>query len=841
MACDLILPVLQTAKCSPRCADARIPQGPTIAVRAAARCSWWQCRLGSWPTTQPGWSRRSGPFASLTLILLLILSAIAAAQEEPIEGEEPEEKLKVELELLEREPFDELTLDAANDNTVLEIVPLKEVPANPKPTDRLRIHLLSDPDQAYEVLWRHIAKLRTYDEIVYDDAQRLMREKKYNEAFRNFDYLLDRENVSRELQHAALEYLLENAQYLVEQQQYQHALAILEEVTRREPTYRAAEVATRIAQVADTLIAAEVERDDYRKARGIIERLQQEYGGGRIESLGRWRQKLIDDARSLQQQARAEMEQGNYRVAERLSRQMVRIWPELSGANELRAEIARRYPMVIVGVAEMAGQQDVISVNSWPDRRTGRLTERTLVQFIGAGPEGGLYLCPLGEYYQSDDRRRLTLQLSEVGNAEGGVQADGYDVSKRVLAMADPQSPKYDPAWASLIRATRVEEVFQVQIDLRRPHVLPEAMLQLRLDVNATDPDAVRPSEGPYMLAEAPDDDVHFVTNPRYPFPAKNHPSEIVERYFATSEDAISALRRGDIDVIDYLFPDDAVRLQGDETLSVVPYALPTIHVLIPNYNNPFLANQTFRRAVLYGINRQAILESEVLGNNRISGCEVISGPFPIGTRDNDPLAYAYDSRIAPRAYYPRLASILKTLAHRSLREMAKKRDEEIPSEIRLVIGYPGNQIARVACQAITQYLQVIGVECELRELPPGTSDDPTGEVDLLYQQVAMWEPVIDARRLLAPKAGTAVMNEYVGMALRRLDTAKNWREVRQRLHDVHRTVHEQVAVIPLWQTVNYMVYSRRLSGIGPAPLTLYQDVEQWQVTPPDEARPVDQ
>ena len=166
------------------------------------------------------------------------------------------------------------------------------------------------------------------------------------------------------------------------------------------------------------------------------------------------------------------------------------------------------------------------------------------------------------------------------------------------------------------------------------------------------------------------------------------------------------------------------------------------------------------------------------------------------------------------------------------MKEIAKKRDEEIPNETKLVIGFPGNQIARVACQAISQYLQVIGIECELRELPPGMSDDPTGEVDLLYVQVAMWEPVIDARRLLAPPGVAAVGNEYVGMALRRLDAAKNWREARERLHELHRIVHEQVAVIPLWQTVNYLVYSRRLSGVGPSPLTLYQDVEQWQVTP---------
>ncbi len=803
-------------------------------------CGWLfrTCRpAAGWQRPRPTRAAKCGWLSLVAALAIITLAGPGWAQEADDElGDEAEAAaLQVAVELLERPPFDQVTLDAQNGSAVLDILPLESVPTNPKPTDRLRIHLVSDPEQAYDVLWQHIVKVRTYHQLVFEDAQRLVREKKYDEAFRNFDFLLRHTAVTPGLNQSVQDYLLENAAVLAEQQNYQHALAILEEIARRDPSYRAAEVATRLAQVVDKLLLAEVEREDYRKARGMIERLEKQYGSQRIESLGRWRQRLVDEATQLKQQSQLQIEQGAFREAERLIRRMIRIWPDLPGAEELRLEIARRYPMVIVGVAEKAGQQDVTSIESWPARRTGGLTQQTLLQFIGAGPQGGQYLCPLGDYYQSDDRRRLTVHLWQ--NAETGTatqQVTGYDVSARVLAMADPASPLYDPSWASLTQAVGVEDVFKVHIDLRRPHVLPEAMLQIQLDKKSDDPSLLSPGDGPYLLADSPDEDLHFVANQHYPFPGNENPAEIVERYFPTSEDAISALRRGDIDMIDYLFPDDAARLKNDEALNVESYALPTIHVLVPNYSNPFTANQTFRRALIYGIDRQTILNAEVLGNNKIAGCQLISGPFPPGTRDNDPLAYAYDSRITPQSYYPRLAAILRALAHRELREIAKKRNEEIPDEIRLVIGYPGNQIARVACQAIAQYLQVVGIVCELRELPAGMSTDPTGEVDLLYVQVAMWEPVIDARRLLAPQGVAALENEYVGMALRRLDAAKNWREARERLHELHRIVHEQVAVIPLWQTVNYLVHSRQIRGVGPLPLTLYQNVEQWQVTGKD-------
>lgn len=779
--------------------------------------------------------------AGLLLVGVMFSAAAASAQEkspsangDPANGSPQGVGSSQDAEdLLERDPFCRLTLDAANDNRVFDIMPPERIPEDPKPGDRPRVRLLEKPGQLYEVQWRHIARLRTYDELVLEEARRLTQAGQFQEAFRYFSYLRKNAADLPGLERAVLEYLLKNADQFIEREAYHHGLAVLEEVVRRDANYQAAEVAARISTVADQLISAEVERGDYAGARGLITRLEDQYSGARVELLGRWREKLISRATDLRRRVERKMAREQYRAAERLSREMVRIWPDLSGAAELRAEIARRYPMVIVGVSEPVRQQESNSISSWARRRIGSLTQRTLVQFIGAGPEGGQYLCPRGEYYQSDDRRQLTLRLARTEEAESVARVDGYDVSRRVLAMADPASSFYQPSWASLIRGTRVEDVFNVHILLRHPHVLPEAMLQIQLDQNGSEQsDTLGPGEGPYRRADSPpgDEDVHFVANARYPFPGAEHPAEIVERRFESSEDAVAALRRGDIDVIDYLFPDDVQRLRGDESLQVRDYSLPTIHVLVPNHENPFTADPVFRRALLYGINRKRILEGELLGNQAVAGCQVLSGPFPVGTRKHDPLAYAYNDEIQPRAYYPRLALVLKTLAHRSLRKRAEKRGEKVPGTVELVIGHPGNEVARVVCQAISQYLRVLGIECELRELSAGRVSAEKNGVDLLYVQAAMWEPIIDARRLLAPAGMAAVDNEYVGMALRRLEEAGNWREVRSRLRQLHRITHEQVPVIPLWQTVDYLAHTDRLAGIGSSPLTLYQDVEQWQV-----------
>ena len=62
--------------------------------------------------------------------------------------EDAEDKAAVAVELMDREPFCQLTLDAENNSAVIEILPLESVPVDPKPTDRLRVRLVSNPDDA---------------------------------------------------------------------------------------------------------------------------------------------------------------------------------------------------------------------------------------------------------------------------------------------------------------------------------------------------------------------------------------------------------------------------------------------------------------------------------------------------------------------------------------------------------------------------------------------------------------------------------------------------------------------------------------------------------------------
>jgi hypothetical protein len=219
-----------------------------------------------------------------------------------------------------------------------------------------------------------------------------------------------------------------------------------------------------------------------------------------------------------------------------------------------------------------------------------------------------------------------------------------------------------------------------------------------------------------------------------------------------------------------------------------------------------------------------------LLGRGEVAGCRVVSGPFPAGLSDDDPLGYAYDTNIRPYPYQPRLAFLHKTMAIEQFKLEARENDEEPPELTPIRLGYPSGDLARIACTAISQQLTMLGIPMELVELPTGTTRPEDDSCDLLYSVVALWEPVTDARRVLGPRGLAGSYDQNVGSGLRRLERAKNWREVRDRLFALHDISHTVLPVIPLWQLVDSYAYRTELGGLGTDVVSLYQDVDRWRL-----------
>jgi hypothetical protein len=492
--------------------------------------------------------------------------------------------------------------------------------------------------------------------------------------------------------------------------------------------------------------------------------------------------------------------------------------------------------MVRVGVLQEATSFDPTRIDNWPSRRAGRLVNRTLFEMRGTGPEGGEYDFVLGQTEQSPDRLQLDLRLAQQKMRPPMDRFTSETLADLIARRAQPGVEGFEPAWAGVLDAVSLRGPQELVCMFRRPHLLPASLLQIRIDsemlglppdtptgvyapdkpTGASNPAATDGAETRFRLTGEP------VT--------ETQPREIVEIKMPTASDAVTSLLKGEIDVIDRLFPSDAARLRRSRDVVVANYPLPTVHMLIPCSDHAFIADANFRRALLYGINRQDILSGEFLEGVDTPGCRVISGPFPASIEPDDPLAYAYNEAVVPMQYQPQLANLLIVLATKQLADAAEKKKAPKPELKPIRLATPDDDLSRVACEAIKTQWELIGLKVELVTLPKGETMPKEGQADLAYVVAAVWEPIVDARRVLGPEGLAKSADQFVGLGLRDVEAATNWREARERLQELHRTASSELPIIPLWQLVDAFAYRREVTGVGQEIVSLYQNVERWRL-----------
>ncbi len=101
------------------------------------------------------WRHASGT----ALILLFVVSSAAFAQQS----------------LIERPPFDRITLTVESGGGVIEVLPLDfpdRVLPDPLPNGILTVRLLENPSTPYDVDWKNVELIEFYEDLVVTEAQR---------------------------------------------------------------------------------------------------------------------------------------------------------------------------------------------------------------------------------------------------------------------------------------------------------------------------------------------------------------------------------------------------------------------------------------------------------------------------------------------------------------------------------------------------------------------------------------------------------------------------------------------------------------------------------------------
>lgn len=744
-----------------------------------------------------------------------------------------------DIPLYQRLPYDEVQLDRANDNAVLRVQPIDfpegEVPDPLPRTGFLEVELVDEPGETYRVAWPHVEEIRPFPQLVLNAAKESISQGQFESAYDHLQFVAEYYPDFAPQEDVVKRFLAAEAEELLAQQAYDRALSNLQRLHDLDAEYAGLQEA--LGHAINAMVERYVAEDDYPAARQLIGQLEAWYSGHPVAQ--QWTERWNREASELHAALREDLEAGNDRQAAATARRLMLVRPSLPGIEDAVREALSLYPRVRVGVTSKAVSFDPAALYDWDARRSGRLLYRTLMEFTGPGREGGRYVCPWGRMELENLGTRLVFELRRVSPfpEHPDVPFTATDLARRFLAMADPGDPAFNPQWASLVIGVAPRDVHTVDVDLRHSFVRPEGLLRDRIGPWTSpqfDGDWSRPPvTGPYVIDQelSSERETVYTVAPGYFAHEQGQPAEIVEQQFSIGRDALSALRRGEVDVVDRVNPWELPMIEDQSGIVIGRYAVPVLHCLVPNLDRPLSGSRDFRRALVYGINRQFIL-NRLLGGREEPGTRVVSGPFAAGTSYDDPLDYAYDGSIEPRPYEPALALALAEVARQQAAAALAGESENgasLPQQAAVVIAHPPNEIAAEACAEIKRQLGLIGIDVRLVETAPSRWPEIRAEVDFLYCELAMWEPVVDVYRLLGNSGPVGNVSPYLLQAMDRLAEAVDWREIGRQLRQIHRLVHDDVTIVPLWQMVDYYAYRRHLDPAAERPVTLYQHVESWR------------
>ena len=715
-------------------------------------------------------------------------------------------------------------------------VQLLDFPGRKPPNDpdgTIRLSVLGYEDIDFVAKWKEIERIDLWEERLEREANERIASGDFVGAYPFLSVLIRDFPERSGLREIRTDFLWRDAIARAKRGELGPTLAMLEELRNYAPEFQRSTVIKAMSGIADRYIAALVTEGKLDLGQQLLARLEKDYQNDRLPAVKKWRGNFREMATAKQEAAKTAMEEERYREARKLARESIYVDPTLEGGEALFREIHRRYPMVNVGVLQSAIELEPTRIDNWAARRAGRLIYRTLFEIQGAGPEGGEYDFIFGDAEMSPDRMEFDLMINPEKLLPPLNRIRGFYLADVIADRARPEKPSYFSPWASAVKSIGLDGPKQVSFKLNRPHVLPTCLLQVPVDGSWFGGEPGSPT-GDYVREKLEADAklTRYVLSgePKTP----DQPREIVETRLDSGSDGVSALLQGEVDVLDQLFPADAVRLSKSKNIRVVNYPLPTVHMLVPCSDHPYLAERTFRRALVYGINREDILAGELLEGLESEGCRVLSGPFPAGIELNDPLGYAYDQELLPRNYEPPLAKLLIAMNESQMKALAARKKEKLPKLTPIRLAYPADNLSRVACEAISSQWKLLGLTVQLVEMPVGQTfpNEDQDIADIVYVSAAVWEPVIDARRVLGPEGLAKSSDQLVGLGLRRIEEARNWREVRNGLVGLHFIAHHELPILPLWQMVDSYAYRRELIGVGSDIVSLYQNAEDWRLGP---------
>ncbi len=732
-------------------------------------------------------------------------------------------------DLLKMRPFDRVILRRTGQ--AIDIMPLETRPLSKPWPRRLVVELANGDGREYVLDMAEVEQIKYFEDLLIEQGDRFLKRRMFENAWDFYRRVVQINPNWPGLRKRIEDFLFQEAEYLLGRQQLERALNNLRELARLNPKYP--DLQAVYGRAMDYAINLAWDRQDYRRIRQLIRTLTEGYPDHPVAQ--RWTSRLSTRAQQLLDESRQAEQQNRLRDAYWRAYEAVRLWPELAGLKEHFTQIARKYPVLFVGVRDVAEDFNPWASPGTSDARVAQLLHTPLLRVADVG-EKTRFEATIAEWELGELGREIRFRLRDGLRWSDGKPITAIDLARTIGVRIDRRLPSYDAALASNFAGMRVHGLYTFSVYLRRTVLRPEVFflfplvpghqLQFAVRPGRRSPDELPIGSGPYYAyAHAFQQRTNIVANPNFYIEGRPLIREIVEREFERSRLAVDALLRGDVDFVENVHPVQVIRLREEGSVQLRRRQITALHVLSFDFRKPELRSRELRRAIAYAINRSAILEKALLNGNKYDDGWVAAGPFP---RDS----YAYEPSLRPWPFKPSTA--------KALVEVVRAMRGSLPA---FQLMYPGTDEAREAVKYIERYLEAVGldiipversaVEIE-REVRSGRP------FDIAYRVFYIRDPVFDAATVLCPGQlitpdGQVLPNcssDWLRHLLSRLSLTTNWREAIQLMRRIQLDAHDDVAVLPLWEFYEYDAYRPGVQNVPEQALWTYDGVIDWQVEP---------
>ena len=525
------------------------------------------------------------------------------------------------------------------------------------------------------------------------------------------------------------------------------------------------------------------------------------------------RQKQQQQAKTLLDAARAAAQANRADEAEKLLQQVAILWPEIPGLDEVRQLISREAPKLAVGLLHglAPSWQPQAGALEWRAERDMRLFSRAPVELVGWSngmpAYKALWLGALEPLKQDQVflpfGANISAELVKQRQVMQGLQSVHQLWPQPLGFMAQG-----DKAGIVVPRDVILASV-EGYCSLARVPPAPPGRI--------TWPAPLQP-----MLSAGP----LWTANPAAIYSAAKAPAKPVQlelQPIADFETARKRLEDGSLAVMDRIAPWHVPALRSNRELAVEPYAVPAIHLLILNPHSTALQTNLARTAIFAAIDRTA-LQTQLTRGANVPGISVPRTIWP---------ELPEQVRKATTLTYPALGAADVDLA-KLLWQAALAGSGQEPKTTKLRMLVPADETAIDVAKALRVQLAAAGITLDLAAdkhpyLPAG---DAAREADLLYLVWHPRDPVVAYQMLLEQPEFRGLLNAAGKAAWAKLAAAAKTEELLAAIAELEEALLADRRLLPMLHVTEYLAHRKNIERIGPRPVDLFQNLDQWRVVP---------